>query len=242
MAVPVFAGAGSGAAVLTGTGTVSKTGCIAGNLLLIQFFVRGTTEDWSAFSNVVNIEGIDGTDNATTGVVAAQYGVFIGRVMANGTCSGDATVGASGEDIFMRMYEFSGASAGASVASVLENGVGITDTSSAISTDVGDAPLTTNGGDRLGLNFVYLNNNQAIGSFTGETGGDWTEAVAEYQEATGATATLQLQTTAMPSAGSIDGGAVTIGTSIEWVSRSTAIIPASGAPPTLLVTRSGLRW
>jgi hypothetical protein len=245
VAVPVFVGAGSGAAILTGSGTVSKTSCTAGNLIIVHFIVRGTTYDWSAFSNETNIEALDGTPNTLENIRNSEEGGhFIGRVTANGTCSADATVGASGEDIFLRMYEFSGAATGTTVATVLENDTGVWDGSSATGTTVGDAIVTTNGGDRLALNFVQISSNLATTDFTGETGGDWTEAVAEYQDATGATATLQLQTASMVSSGTIEGGSYTIGSSVLWTSVGTAIIPAAPAAGsvTLRTVRSSLRW
>jgi len=48
-------------------------------------------------------------------------------------------------------------------------------------------------------------------SFTGESGGDWTELVAEYSNGAGADGTLQIQGAVMASAGTINGGSYNMG-------------------------------
>lgn len=66
--------------------------------------------------------------------------------------------------------------------------------------------LTTTVGACLGCHIIAAVANAATaGSFTGETGGDWTEA-SIYSPANGA---LQLQTASLPSATTISGGSVT---------------------------------
>lgn len=255
MPAPAFVGAGAGTFATTGSGTVSKTSCSAGNLLLIHFVVAGTTIDWSAFSNITNISNLAGTPGAINGVVnGRQIGstptyenaLFIARVTANGTCSADFTVGASGEDIFCRMFEFSGAHTGTTVASVLEEGADTNDGSFGTGTTISTVnDMTTNGADRLGLQFVGVAGNVSIGDFTGESGGiDFVEAVAEYAEASGATCTLQLQTATItnPTTG-INTGTTTIA-SEDWGVIYTSIIPAAAvaSTATLRVARSGMRW
>lgn len=234
MAVPLFVGAGSGSFATTGTGTVSKTSCTAGNLVFIHLVTAGTSADWSAFPSVTNIEMPDGTaddldaiqtDQNVGAPVSYSHSLFIGRVMADGTCSADYTVGASGEDLFARLYEFSGEALGTTKATIIENGG-----SDAVSTDgtgatVDAGDCVTNDVDRLACSFVAIDVNRSIGDFSGESGGDWTEAVAEYAEAGGAKATLQLQTASIAVAGTITGGSAAI-TSSGWGIFTLAIIPA----------------
>lgn len=223
---PTFVGAGSGVERLTtGSATVSKTGCTAGNIIVFHLHVLGATEDWGGFVNEVNVEALDGGDNDSTTIrTGSNFQIVAGRAMANGTCSADFTVGASGEDIIARVYEFSGGSLGTTAAAVFENGAGVTDFDTGTGTSIGDAGVTTSGSDRLAINFLALESSQAIGSFTGETGGDWTEAVAEYS---GTTMTLQVQTAAKASAGTLDGGTYTVGASTTWLSISTALLPSA---------------
>lgn len=241
MPLPVCVGAGAGVAILTGSGTVSKSGCVAGNLLVQHLVVRGASEDWSGISNVVNWKNLAGVSGQTTGVQTglgigtgsvSRHALFASRVIADGVCSGDFTVGVSGEDLFLRMYEFSGASPGATVAAVFENGGSHYGAVEGTSVAVADSGVVTNGADRLACQFVGIGANQAVESFAGETGGDWTEAVAEYASAEGVAATLQLQTAPMAAAGTIDGGTQTI-VSAAWGSIGLAII-ASFAPNVML--------
>src|SRR5262249_43331275 len=146
---------------------------------------------------------LDGSSGFLTGTYSniglgnpstSQRFIYAGRPAANGTCSVDMTVGASGNDLFMRLYEFSGASVGTTAGTVLEPAVGAAVAEANTNTTVLDASVTTTARNRLALQLVGLASNQALGNFTGETGGDWTEAVAEFSSASGATATLQLQT------------------------------------------------
>lgn len=235
-----FVGAGTGVIALTGTGTVSKTGCTAGNLLLVHLLSRGNTEDWSAFSAETNISDIDGALGNLRGVLSGQgvgnpttsrESLFVGRATANGTCSAEFTVGASGEDLLCRMYEFSGASLGTTLAEILELGSGLADswfgTGTTISSGV---DMTTNGADRFAVVLVGLDNDLALGDFTGEGSGlDLTELVAEYQETTGANGTLQIQGGTIATAGvrSIGSAAVS---SCGWGVLQTNIIPFVTAP------------
>lgn len=228
MSVPLFVGAGAGAERLTaGSFTVSKTGCTAGNLMVLHMYVLGTTADWGG-SGPTNIEALDGTDDESTTLRSGgEFLIACGRVMTSGTCDWGVTVGASGEDIAARLYEFSGAASGSAIGNVFQNVGGLSDLTDALAdtgTVVGDAPVVTNGSDRLALAFVALDSAQAIGPFTGETGGDWTEAVAEY---VGSTLTLQLQIASMPSPATIDNGSVTVGSSTPWLTITSAIIPST---------------
>lgn len=235
-----FVQAGTGLTVASGIATLDITGATAGNLLVFHIQYAGLTDDWT-YSDHNNIQRLDGTLNDIDSIInGAQVGATrlhafqTARVTANGTCSVTANVGASGEDLFARIYEFSGASLGTSVDTVFEgdNAPGWS-VSSGTGTTVSDAGITTLGPNRLALQCVALASNQAIGDFTGESGGDWTEA-AEYQSAAAVTGTLQLQTAPIASAGTINGGTVTV-SSIAWGVLGTAIIPGPD-------TDTGLAW
>lgn len=247
MAVPVFVQASAGTAILTGTGTVSLTGCVAGNLLVAAIFERGLNGDFSGPSSVTNINnlagssGIDGVASnrgVGSGAGVSQGFIYAGRVAANGTCSFQLTVGASGNDLFIVLYEISGVATGTTAASVFENAGGQFSGEANTNTTVVDCAVVTNAADRLALNFVWIVSNQAIAAFTGQSGGTWSEAVAEFTSASGATATMQLQKAAMASAGTIDGGTATI-TSAAWGCVGTAIIGAAGGPTSVNVSDTG---
>src|SRR6187431_3331023 len=151
MPVPVFVGAGAGAEQLvTGTGSVSKTGCTGGNIVIFQNFM-GADSGRDGFTNFVNVRGLNGTLGSLDTISnAVNRQVFIGRVVNDGTVSCDLVVGAAGDDIAARVYEYSGASLGTTLATVCENVN--TETGFAASTTVLDADVTTKGPDRLAMN------------------------------------------------------------------------------------------
>jgi hypothetical protein len=85
--------------------------------------------------------------------------------------------------------------------------------------------VTTLGADRVAVAFIMVGSETTMASATGESGGDWTETVAEAASGTGADGTLQVQSAAMASAGTISGGTVTVTTG-GWVARGFALVPA----------------
>ena len=69
--------------------------------------------------------------------------------------------------------------------------------------------IPTLGNARLACAFVSSNNGvSGMAAFTGETGGDWTEAVAEHTSGIGPG--VQLQTAPMPTGGTISGGTAAV--------------------------------
>jgi hypothetical protein len=72
---------------------------------------------------------------------------------------------------------------------------------------------------------VWVDDDNAVASFTGETGGDWTEAVAEFTTQTGSDGCLQLQTATIASAGTISGGDTTMAASDGWATFGFALLP-----------------
>lgn len=244
MGLPVFVGAGSGAERLTtGTTTASKTGCTAGNLILMHLYVNGTSGDWTGWSNSVNLENLAGVDNNTTNIDGTvDFQLNCARVIANGTVSSDFGPGASGEAVAARLYEFSGCATGTTFATVFESN---TDSSGTATTAITDADCTTTAANQLALNFVGLKSAQAIGPFTGETGGDWVEAVAEY---VATTLTLQLQIANLVSAGTISGGSVTVGSNTTFYNNGKSlragpdITPGPGDNPPIGFSGRGAGW
>lgn len=236
MAAPAFVQASAGTVITTGTGTPSLTGCVAGNLIIAVMVADGTGADWS-IGTFVNVEMLNGTDSdmdaiaydQAIGAPSAHYSVFIGRVMANGTVSFQVSVGGSGNDLFARIYEFSGVSVGTTLASVIENSASTFDVASGTGTTISDVAVVTNNTDRLALQFISVDANQALAAFTGETGGDWAEPVAEFASASGTAATTGLQTATIAAAGTINGGTITIG-SAGWGIMGFALIPSASGP------------
>jgi hypothetical protein len=113
-----------------------------------------------------------------------------------------------------RIYRFTGNDwTGQDVGLVV---TGWTATSGTGST-INDVGITTASDSCLALHFIKIDDNNTLGDFTGETGGNWVEAVAEYSNNLTTGVTLQLQTAAMPTAGTIDGGTVVQSAADPWV-------------------------
>jgi hypothetical protein len=85
--------------------------------------------------------------------------------------------------------------------------------------------VTSTGISRLAVSFVFIDDNNAVGSFAGETGGDWTEAVSEFKTSSGSDGCLQLQIAPMPTASQITGGSCTMSDSDPWGARAFVLIP-----------------
>ncbi len=241
MAAPVFVQASAGTVVTTGTGTLSRTGCVAGNVVFFVWVEDGASADSSIgnHSNVSLISSGAANDSEFFQRVvmgsAANLWVFVGRVTANGTVSADLTVGGSGADLFGVIYEFSGVRATVGAVqdrSITENGAGdYYDFASGSSTSIAMPTLIGTGTERLAVTFIGVNANRALAASTGETGGDWTEPVAEFASGSGTAATVGIQTSAL-GAGTISGGTITI-TSSAWGTLGFALIPvgATGFTP-----------
>ena len=122
-----------------------------------------------------------------------------------------------GNDIYVRVYEFTNVSTGTTLATVIENSTAGNATNGVdTSATASDTAVTTLGPDRLALNFVAVNDDNAISAFTGETGGDWTLAVAPYAESTGTDGAIGLQAATMATADTINGGTGSIVDSDAW--------------------------
>ena len=253
MAIPAFVGAGSGVTITGASGTVSRAGCTAGNLVIVHFLVDGTggVHDRTNFSNV---QTLGGTANDLTFLTAATVGsplaasheLWIGRCTANGTCQLDLT--SDSLDLYARLFEFSGVSAGTLLGDVIEEGTqggaGQYHYHALTNTIIQDAGVQSLGNDRLACNFIAVNTNLALATFSGQTGGTWAEPVAEYSDVTGTAGTIGLQTADMAAPGTIDGGTITIASN-PWGTVGFALIPAAPAAGTYLFlkpTQSNLRW
>lgn len=237
MAVPTFVGAGAGWIVQTGNANGTKTGVTVGNLILVHVFVDGGSTLPSITTTGGSLENLAGTDNALTllfsNAVPGDVGdqrIYGARALAT-TVTVNAAVSGAGHDLYCIIYEFADASTGTTAAAVFEN-AGVTSASANGSTAViNDVAVVTNDADRLALNFVGVDDDNTLGDFTGMTGGTWAEA-SEFASATGTDACIQLQTAAMPTAGTIDGGSLTMAAADNWSVIGSAIIPAEITPTT----------
>ncbi len=170
----------------------------AGRILIAHVIWEGTSEapdtptGWTLLHGPVAIETV------------ARHWLF-GKI-ADGTEDGTSIVFAlaplSTNQRGARIYSFAGRVSGSITDCVL----GFSTTTHA--TDPQMPSVTTTKAGSLAVALVAQNDNNALADATGESGGDWVEAVAEYVAALTPGFVLQIQTAAMASVGTISGGAV----------------------------------
>jgi len=147
---------------------------------------------------------------------------------ATGSESGTAAFTHTGSsDAAGRMYRFTDWKADGTMANNFE---GANTSGGSSSNTIADAGVTTTGADRLAVQFVSVGDNNALDAFTGQTGGTWAEAVAEYTNTTGTDFAMGLQIATMASAGTIDGGTDTMAAADPWHVIGFAIIGTTGSP------------
>ncbi len=246
MAVPTFIGAGTILVITTasGTGTASKAGCTVGNLIAVHMINGGTQSVGSKPASTDNTcRDLSGTLNNTTAVTgfnagsqcgnpdAARQHLTLGRAAA--TTVNIFCAAASSDDLYVVLYEFSGVNAGTLLSDVIENATaGSFVNGFGTNITVTDTAVQTLGADRLACNFIAVNDDNALASFTGESGGDWTLATST-SSTTGTDAALGLETASIASATTIDGGSFAMAASDPWGVLGLALIPpaAAGANP-----------
>lgn len=170
----------------------------AGDILIIHAYFEGTATAPSTPSGFTLLHGPE-VIQSTIG----RHWIF-GKIAA-GTEGGAANALGTQAVTTMRSgrcYSFSGRVSGTITDLVL----GFAATSNA--TDPQMPSVTTTVTGAIAAACVAQNDNNTAGDATGESGGDWTEAVAEYVAALTPGLMLQLQTAAMASPGTISGGSV----------------------------------
>lgn len=200
----------------------------AGDVVILQVLQDGSTSGAVALTSVTGtVANLAGTSGAMTSLggpfnvgnpVAAYQHLWIGRLTTNpsGTITFSGTNSTS-EDVYIRLYFFKNVTAGTTLESVIENSVaGSVTNSSGTGANASDASVTTLGPDRLALNFIAVNDDNAIAVLTGMTGGAWAIAYPAYAESSGTDGAVVLQV-AVPG-GTYQpwgGGSLSFGTSIS---------------------------
>lgn len=188
--------------------------------MILTIVQDGTTASTVTLDSATNIENLAGTDNAWTFIgtfnigspTSALHHLWIGRTINTSAPTATGSNGTS-EDLYATFWHFSDVSAGTTLATVIENGTaGGTANGVGTGTAISDTAVTTLGPDRLALNFIGVDDDVAIiGSFSGETGGDW-DNVAFDNESSGTDGAEGIYRATMATAGTIDGGTGTMST------------------------------
>jgi hypothetical protein len=221
MAAPSYQAAGAGFRDSGGPLLVPyPSGISAGHLLILQAVCR--TSD--AFTTPTDWALLFGPDDSTGLLQARQY-IFVKS--ATGSESGTLSVAGTVNDSEARMYRF----IDWANTTPIEDNFEDTDAYTEGSDNSIEMPsVTTTGAEELAVAFVQIADDNAVASATGESGGDWTEALAEYTQTTGEDVCMQLQTATMAAAGTISGGTTSMSVSDPWQVRAFAIKSTVGAP------------
>lgn len=241
MAAPTYDSATIGTTDAGGAwGSSSFVAVGVGDLLILHVFQDGATSGAVGVSTFVGVENLAGTDNQMdylgefpVGNPTAGYShLWIGRALSTTGGGVNSGTNSTSEDLYIRTYSFKNVSTGTTLATVIENGTaGSTANGVGTSNTASDTAVTTLGADRLALNFVAVNDDDAISAFTGETGGDWTLAVAPYADAGGTDGAIGLQIATISAAATIDGGTENHVDSDAWGVVGFALIGTTVAPP-----------
>jgi hypothetical protein len=208
-----YKNAGAGVATITSGGPCSPLNpptVDAGDVLICHAFYGGST---AAPSTPTGFTLLSGPHDLSTPATNGRVWVF-GKIAA-GTEDGLA-VQLGNQAVTTprraRVYSFDGALNDV-IANVVVGFAYATGTTAAIS----DTGVTTTGTDSLACQLVAVADDNAVDAFAGETGGNWLEPVAEFTDTTGTPDTcMQLQTAAMPTAGTINGGSFTMAAADPW--------------------------
>lgn len=227
MAAPTFLVATTGQTDAGGTWIASGTltGAAQDDLVIFHILQDGSSAGAISLTTVTaNLMNLAGTTSALTSIGSFQVGgtslaiqhLWVGRLSSSSVAVQIDGANSSTEDLYYRFYSFQNASAGTTLATVIENATaGSTTTSTGTSATVSDASVQTLGSDRLALNFVGINDDNPFAGYSGQSGGTWTTR-ASYADATGTDGAIYLVDAAMATAGTIDGGTSSITDIDAW--------------------------
>jgi hypothetical protein len=203
----VSAGTGSGT---TGNPTPGYPSNMQnGDLILLQVTVRDTTRTPTTPTGFIALYSADSTGTGRQ---------WIYYKFATGSESGSLTVTIGGSvNKMARMYAFRNVALSSFTESEsFGSGTGQT---------INARPVTTNNIARLAVSFAFVNDDNVVASFTGETGGNWDEVVNEYTTTQGSDGCVQLQTATMATASTITGGSYTMAAIDPWGVRAFVLKP-----------------
>ena len=204
-----FVSAGQGSGTTGNPKPKYPSGIQSGDLILLQVTVQDTT---TTPTTPAGFTALYSADSTGTGRQWIYY------KFATGSESGSLTVTISGSVTKMaRMYAFSNVS--------LSNFVEGASFGFGTGSMVNAQSVSTAGDFRLAVSFIFVSDNNVVGSFVGESGGDWIEAVSEYKTSSGSDGCMQLQIATLASVDTITGGSFTMSGSDPWAVRAFALIP-----------------
>jgi len=229
-AAVTFVSAGNGGVYIPGgtppidTTPTYPSGLEADDLILLQIGIRDST---TVPNTPAGFTLLYGPESAGASTVYGRQWIFY--KFSDGTETGSLTISwgsGSPDNVISQMFAFRYVQ---SAGFAEGNSVGTQDNDIVYAEAV-----TTAGPRRLAVNFVFATDNQDIGAFTGETGGDWIVSGFTMGEGTQTNddSYIVMQTAPMLEAGTISGGSYTrVGVYTQpggnsWVVIGFALIPS----------------
>lgn len=234
---PAFEAAGAGSLTATSGAALSPAipgGTTAGKILIAHVFFGDNT---TAPSTPAGWTLLDGPRDLTTPATNGRTWVF-GKIADGSDVAPAFGTPAVTTPRRARVYRFSNPAGHATLGAAL-GGWGFAAHNTATFPNTG---VTTDQNNALAVNLVaQADDTPAAGAFSGETGGDWVEAVAEFTGTTGTPDTLlQLQTASVDAQGTIDGGTFASGSAINRGVTGFFIRGTAGTPSSIAAGRVSL--
>lgn len=215
----IFVSAGTPSGTIANPSPSYPTGLQVNDLILLQVTIRDVT----TFPIVQADQGFTALYNGDlSGSVSVRGRQWIYYKFTDGSEDSSLTVTIEGSSCKMaRMYAFRNVE--------LTNFIDGTDVTRGTDYVITQPSVTTNNVNRFVVALVSVNDNNAVGGFTGTSGGIWTEQVSEFTYDGGTSiegddGSIQLQTAQM-TATTISGGSYNMGNSDPWAVRAFALKP-----------------
>jgi hypothetical protein len=240
-AMPAYDGTGQAAAVVNAnvntTVNPAKPSTVnAGDLLILQVLHRNTNNDGTGPATITDWTEFAGNPyGGANNSRQSLYWRIAGAGEASQTVAVTCTGGTTADLVMARIYRFTAADGFA--ATPIED---IQVNAGTASPLAAPATVTPTGTNRLAVCFGALASSDAtIGSMTGETAGDWTEAVAA-NSTTGGDGSLNVQTADASAGSAIAGGSIAfdVTTSAHWNTVGFCVVPPTIAAAAITLAAS----
>lgn len=228
-ALPAYSAAGtifqSVTAAQTNTALNSPTHAV-GDVLVAHVAMTNSTGN-SVLTSVNGTTGTSGWNLQNNGGSMYANGVLrqaFGWKVATSTsevCSIVTTSGATTDRIQARVYCFAAADGFAATA---VDDIGSASTGS--STSFTMPTVAAGGANELAVALMAIGSSATVAAATGETGGNWTEPVAEVAIGTAPAMTTAIQVSDQSGGAGISGGTATLGTTGLWNGVGFRLVPA----------------
>lgn len=218
-ALPIYGSSGTAfSGTATGAQSINVPSQASGDLLLLVVHARASLSNGTITSIGAGWTQIGGAGVTYGGAQICRV-ALAWKIGSGSDTAVSVTFGGTSTVRFQaQVHKFTAANGFAAVP-VANVGTATTGTSTTVTV----ASVTPSATNQLAVAVIAAGISTTMASATGETGGDWTEPLAEAAATNG---TLAIQTSDQSSGGAISGGTLTI-TSANWVSVAVTLVPAN---------------